>query len=297
MYSVTNAQETVFMLFKSDTKTADEQFDKGNYYEALRSYQKVLNKNSNANEVKLKLARCYYLLKKYNESVETLHTISEDVNQLPASDIFLYAEAQTSLGNYEKAIEAYRKYLIKSPGDDHALKKIWRLKNIKFLYEDSLMYAVRPVPFNSVYSEMCPFVNNNQLIFVSNRKGVQPVRKVDATSNSYFYKMFSTSLLADTILYSGTYQYSKPISFGREISSSFHDGPTSFYNNGKSIVFSSTSKNINTSGERTIQLFFAEYIIPPFFKNQSRRFIYSKQGSYGKELCSGQKWFRLPLHF
>lgn len=250
-------QETVFTLMRSDLKMADQRFQKKNFNAALALYENVARKKP-SRDVTLKIGRCYYFLRRYQDAIAVYDEHQKSGNNLTAIDKFYYAEAQAGLKNYKEAIDSYRRYLAQVPDDELALKKVWQLSNIRYLYEDSLHYAVRPVPLNSEYGDLAAVPSGKGLVFMSNRKEVQVVSKIDAVSNAPFYRIYYSSVHKDTAAQSnGTRQYGKPVIFSKELSARFHAGPVAFYDRSRKMVFVATGNNTGANGERTLQLYFA----------------------------------------
>ena len=250
-------QETVFALLKSELKLADTYFESEDYYHALKLYRHVAKKNP-SRELDLKIARSHVLLKQYQEAISVYekHAIN---NTLPAMDIYYYAEAQSGISNYAQALKSYQNYLAKVPDDQHVIKKIWRLKNIQYLFEDSMHYAVRSVAFNTVYGELCAVPFRNGVVFMSNRKEVQPIEKMDASRNTPFYKVYFSVAKRDSVN-AGKLNYEQPAIFNREFSSKYHAGPLAFYDDTRKMVFASTTDETGNDGGRSLQLYFAENI-------------------------------------
>lgn len=246
-------QETIFMLLKSDSQLANESFEKGNFPAALHLYLQIVRKKQFPGDTYLNIARCYYFLKQYEPAV----TAYEKHEKLALNDIYNYAEAQAGLGNYEKAIEYYKKYLTVSPDDDLIIKKIWRLNNIRFLYEDSLHYAVRPISINTRNGEFGAVPYKNGVVFMSNRNGVQVVDQINAAVNAPFYHIYYAEALKDTVLEKESLQYGKPANFSNVFNAKYHVGPIAFYQQAHKMVFTTTATEAGKNGERTLQLFFA----------------------------------------
>ena len=85
----------------------------------------------------LKIARSHHFLKQYHDAIAAYEKYGR-TNSLSIPDLYYYAEAQSGILNYEKALESYQAYLGRVPDDQLIMKKIWRLNNLQFLYEDSL---------------------------------------------------------------------------------------------------------------------------------------------------------------
>ncbi|HYF68908.1 MAG TPA: hypothetical protein VD884_12280 [Ohtaekwangia sp.] len=250
------SQQTVFTLFKNDVKLADQYMAEKNFQQALKLYKRASKKGTTEKSTDLKMARCYYFIKAYKEAVAMYAKYGEN---LPASDLYNVAEALCGMKEYQTAIDYYSAFLKQKPDDDLVLKKIWRLDNVQFLYEDSLHYAVMPISINSESSDLCAVPFQDGIVFMSNRKQFQIVDKIDATSNKPFYSLYQATRIQDTTT-NGAFVLGKIIPFSKEINSRLHTGPVSFYNNGKKVVFALTSNESNARKERTSQLYFAEIV-------------------------------------
>ncbi len=253
--STGKGQETIFELWKSELKLADSYFENRDYHNALELYRHVIKKKPNR-DVELKMARTYHLLKQYDKAV-LFYEKHANTNTLPVKDLYYYAEAQSGISEYGRALETYQKYYSRVPNDPTIMKKIWRLSNISYLFEDSTHFNVRPVDFNTTDGEFCAVPFRNGVVFISNRKEVQPIEKLDASSHAPFYKVYFSKAKRDSV-HANKVSYETPFVFNRDISSGFHAGPLAFYDDTRKMVFSSTADQTGAGGGRRLQLFFAE---------------------------------------
>jgi len=255
-FSPAKSQETVFGLFKKEVRLADENFKDQNYQTALSLYYNLYKKDSSSTSLPLKIGRCHYFLKEYRKAFSIYERNINTNPDLANEDKFYYAESLTATGNYDKAIEAYREILKGKSDQPLILQKIWRLNNIQYLYEDSLHYAIRPVPLNTTDGELCPVPFQNGLIFISNRKEVQTVEKLDA-SHKPFYKTYFSVAVPDTAR-QGLLRYKRPALFRKDFYSNLHAGPLTFYQKQTKLIFASAVNKSGEDGKKTLQLFFAE---------------------------------------
>jgi hypothetical protein len=246
-------QETMFAVLKPDLKLANEYFESKNYHQALNLFYDIAARDAQA-DIYLKIARCHYFLKQYPQTVSAYDRYIGIQGALPGKENYLHAEALAACGNYQQAVEFYKRHLLVVPGDQTTERKIWRLTNIQYLYEDSLHFAVRPVAFNTTYAELCPVMFRKGLMFMSNRKEVNMIEKIDGSINASFYRVYYSSSLDDS---SGIVQFDKPF-LSKGIKSRFHAGPLSFYQKGSRLVFASNANNSSDKGTRALALYFAE---------------------------------------
>jgi hypothetical protein len=255
---VGNGQETVFGIFKKDGKLADEYFKERRFNEALELYKSQTTGRHPAQDVHLKIARCYYFLKNYPKAIASYRLFQNQSGKLPEKDFFYLAEAQLTTRHDTEAIQAYQDYLKSSPEDAIVMQKIWRLNNKSYLFEDSVHFAVRPLDLNTVAGEFCARPYKNGLIFLSNRKEIEVVKKVDASSNQPFYRMYYAPFKPDTSDLEKTVTFSRSKLISKELGVPYHIGPVDIYGDGKKMIFASTSDTNGPDGQKTLQLFFAE---------------------------------------
>jgi hypothetical protein len=197
------------------------------------------------------LGRCFYFLRDYTQATQHFQQIK---GPLPATDTYYLAESLAARNDYSRAVDVYNRYLsIDGSHQELILKKIWQLKNARFLFEDSIHFAVRPVSVNSGDSEICPTPYENGIVFLSNRTEVKIVNDVDGTSGASFYRWYYSGTSADSL---EMLQFNKPALFNPEFTPKFHAGPVAFYDHDNKAVFAATSTSPGVGGERTLQLYF-----------------------------------------
>lgn len=250
-------QDNVLSVLKSDLQLGDTYFKHKEFHSALRLYTNVERKEPLSKEINLKIGRCNYFLKQYSSAISAFDKHMKAGHALSLTDLYYYAEANAGIANYDKAIAYYEQYLTKVPDDPLVTKKIWQLKNKRFLYEDSLHFSVRPLAVNTDYGELCAVPYRDGLVFMSNRKKSQSIEKKDASLNTPFYKIYFSQIFPDSSG-SGLLQYSKPTIFNMKFNSKFHIGPVTFYDLERKMAFVSTGTESGEEGQKTLQLFFAE---------------------------------------
>ncbi len=252
-----SSQSTVFALFQSDQKLADKYYEERDFQSSLKLYSSSIDKRKSNKNIYLRIAQCQYSMKEYKKAMEAYDSYSKD-GDLPIADLLNYAEASAATLNYKKATEYYKKYLRKEPSNEVVIKKIWRLDNKQYLYEDSAHYALRPVMLNTSNGELCAVPYKNGVVFMSNREALKIVRNVSASVSRAFYELYYSETKQDSIATSSTpFQFDKAFAFGKALDSKFNTGPIAFYDKEKKAVFISSSSAKNDEGKRTLGLYFA----------------------------------------
>ncbi len=115
---------TGFLETSQDTvKKGNEHFTNKRYQSAIEDYRKVQVKNPDAPEVLYNLGTALYKTDAFQESARDLDTVAAQKEldpQLKAQALYNYGNAQYRLGNFEKAIDAYKKVLALDPKDQDA---------------------------------------------------------------------------------------------------------------------------------------------------------------------------------
>lgn len=250
-----HAQETVFSIFKTNAEKADAYFGQKNYRKAIDLYKATLKKESN-DEVYLQVARSYYYLNRPFEAVQWYKQAAEKEQALPLPDMYIYAEMLSATKQYDQAIEWYSHYQKKNPSDPITIKKIWRLRNREFLYEDSIHYTVKLLDINTPAGEFGAVPYEDGLIFTSNR----PRKGLSYTtdeSNELFFRVYFSKLVTDTLTGVPVTRYSKPVPFCRELNAKFHEGPIALYDRDKMLYTSTGTPSQKGKSKKTLQLHFA----------------------------------------
>ena len=118
-----------FVLFTGFLETSQGTVKKGNehfqnkrYQSALDAYRKVQVKNPDTPEVLYDLGTALYKVDSFQESAKDLETAAAKSKdpQLMARTLYNFGNAQYRLGNFDKAIESYKKALTLDPTDKDA---------------------------------------------------------------------------------------------------------------------------------------------------------------------------------
>jgi len=293
------AQESVFTGLKSETKKAEEYYNNHAFEKAIPIYQHLLLKDPGNIELMLKLANCSFLTNNMQNAVSWFNEIEKHNGQFTAEDELRFASALHATGSYDEAIIRLTNYLKQFPDDIEISKKVWQLQNIHFLQEDSLYYQIRRLNINSPNDDIGPAYFGNSLIFVSNRKKVSMINRMDAGDNKPYFTWYSSELVDNDNNFVTPSVHSKL--FAKEIKSKYHKGGIAFSKDEKTMVYALVVGN-KSNEQITSKLFFAEQegkkwhektsfpfnnssysISHPFLSDNGKRIYFSSDmsGGYG----------------
>lgn len=250
-----NAQNSVASLFASDYSIADKYYQDRDYKNALRLYVACARKKQASSSIYLRIARCYYHLKEYKKAIENYET-SLEAGDLPKADLLNYAEANAAILNYKTATALYKKYLQVDPDNELVVRKIWRLDNMQYLFEDSAHYALRPVPLNTTSAEMCASLYGGGLVFMSNRDTLKVIKNVNGSGVGGFYELYFAEVKQDSTSVSSKLQFEKATHFGKGLTSKYNTGPVAFFDKERQVAVIASSSTPGRDRPRTLGLYF-----------------------------------------
>ncbi len=256
------AQSTnVTTLFINDFKKGEQFYKILAYRNALELYLHYEDRHPGNRTVNERIADCYLRLGNFEQAELWFEKLANDP-LATADEYYQYGQVLSMLRKYPRAAAAYRSFSRLAPGDSRGRSKLSFLENMAYHHRDSNLYTVRSLWFNSDQSDFGARFFHNGIVFVS------------ARDRDLFIKRKSLSALNDdetplnTFFASNQFDDSKGVDdqvelfYKRDLNSIYHDGPVTFFQNGKKIAFSrNTTRGGHTvkdsKGKVNLELIFA----------------------------------------
>ena len=170
--------------------TANEQFDRGEYYDAAQTYRKVYNKLTKREdrplrgEVAWRMGECYRMLN-MSARASAAYQNSIRYNYPDSMAIFYLAQSQQAEGKYSLAIANYELFLTKVPGHRLSEDGIRGCRLAQRWKENPTRYIVKSAKlFNSRRADFCPMYvggSYDQLYFTSSTEKATGDNKSEIT--------------------------------------------------------------------------------------------------------------------
>ena len=151
-------------------------------------------------------------------------------NNPSADDVYRYAEALKSSGEYEKAQEQMKKYAEMNSNDERAKSHLSDEDYFAELREDKGRFQVTLLEGNTERSDFSPSFYGDKVVFVSARAEGVSIKRRFAWNNAPFLDLYVSSVAEDGSL-------SKATNFSEDINSAMHEGPLTFTNNNNTVYF------------------------------------------------------------
>lgn len=234
------AQKNVQTHLGNHEKRGDKLFHHFSYNQAMDAYTNALE-NKEDDRIKLKIAECYRLLNDTKNTADWYSKVIENPEVISPIHKFYYAEALSSNGEYEKAKLWYQEFCNEAKDDRRGMNKFQAVGNIHKYYMDSAAYGIEKVDVNSELADFAPAYYQNGLVFVSERNTNGLVKSVYNRREQAFLDLFYTA-------FDENGNTTKPQKFHKKVNTKFHEGPVTFYNENRNIIF--TRNNYYQGKER-----------------------------------------------
>jgi len=219
-----------------DTKKADKHYDRLEYVEAIKDYEKLVEKGKADAYVYQQLADSYYHI--YNtKKAETYYGlyIAEEPNA-NEDTYFRYAEMLKANEKYSESNQVMNDFANRYPQDNRAKEFKNNPNYLNRIRNEKTMYTVNALPtLNTEKSDFGAYERENVVYFVSARN---KSRKNYAWNDQPTLDIYMTNKVAD--------DFDEPTLISGEVNSKYHEGTIAISPDGNTIYF---TRNDYTDGD------------------------------------------------
>jgi len=208
---------------------ADSLYKYHNYRDAAFYYERAIKNAPDSARMMLHIAKAYSEINSVKESEVWYEKAIAQHATFSAEDTYNFVKDLLKLERRRDAEATLRKFLKENPDDDYAQSLLTDILRVETYFADSSLCSVAPLPvINTPAAEFAPIFYGNGLVFTTARSRSTSKKKYHL-DKSYFLSLYYAPRGADG-------QLQKPVPFGQEISSDFHNGPASFYKNDQRMI-------------------------------------------------------------
>ncbi len=232
-----NSREDKKLFFK-----ADNAFDSGNYFEALKMYKSLYAIDSTNDELNYKLGVCYFQLKKYRYESKR-HFEKTSSLSFPETNYYLGLLNHLST-NFPAAINYFHEYIKHSrDNNEHSAKEIEYL--VEKCHVAALLVANPDktikienlgATINTEYAEYAPLIpaEENFIVFTSRRKNL--IYQNTDVMGDYFEDMYVSQKNGKDWL--------QPLMLDTSVNKTYHDAGTGLSADGEKLLSYHTSPDL-----------------------------------------------------
>lgn len=216
-------------------KKADDLFNQFAYPEAAEAYKKILAKDENIPQAKIKIAEAYRFM---NMPIEAEYWY-EQVVDLPESEPihkYYYAMALKANGKFEEAKQMFLQYAQLVPADTRGLRQVEACEQANYFMTDPGIYQ----PFlaasvNSEKSDFGPAFYKDGILYAS-ESGVRNKEQIYRWTEAPFLDLMYAKQEGDNPTALG-----KPENFNSKVNSLYHEGTVTFTEDQQTMYFTRNS--------------------------------------------------------
>ncbi|MBS3738043.1 MAG: OmpA family protein [Psychroflexus sp.] len=230
-----NIIQTIFILLltiqivsaqNDDTKKADKHFNRLEFVDAIKDYEKLISKGKANAYVYKQLAVANYNISNTTESARYFKQYLKNTDDASAEDYFRYAQILLSNENYDEAKSAFKDFASKAPNDSRAKAFKSNPNFVQDLSGKEPNYDAQPMNLNSEYSDFGAYEYDTYLYFVTARNKSRRTYGWNDQPTTDIYKAENVA---------GTFKNEKMLK--GDINSKFNEGTIVFSNDGKTAYF------------------------------------------------------------
>jgi len=238
-------------------KTGDKMYDNLSYTKAIAKYEKVIEKQPDNFDVKLKLADAHRNLNNSEEAERYYAAVAAD-RGLEGSDNVRYAQVLMKNNKHGLAEKVLQDYLAINPDDKLAADLLASTQRVDELKEDTSAYELKPLPLDFLVSMFGPAHYGNGIVFAAETEITSAASTNPWTGYSYLDLYYMEK---DAKGY-----WDVPVAFDETLNGRFHDGPATFNKEQDMIIYTrSAMRNqkkqlVNEDRENQFYLYSSEKV-------------------------------------
>lgn len=258
-----NIIQTIFILTiafqfayaqNDDTKKADKHFNRLEYIDAIKDYEKLVSKGKADAYVYRQLAISSYNVSNTDKASDYYSQYLDMTEDALADDYFRYAQLLMAKEDFKAAKEAFQEFAQKAPNDSRAKAFKANPNFMNDLQNMEANYKAKALELNSEYSDFGGYENDNYLYFVSSR---------NESRKSYGWNKQPTADIYKAENVAGTFKNEKLLP--GDINSKFNEGTMAITNDGQTIYFTRNDYldgdyEINSEGISQLRIYRAKMV-------------------------------------
>lgn len=243
---------------KGKLEKANKQYERLAYKDAIKTYERIVEKGYKSAEIVQKLGNAYYFNGEFDQANKWYGELFA-LNANPEPEYYYrYAQTLKSEGQYDKANEMLTLFAQKNSTDSRATLFNADKDYLQDIKQNSGRYTIETVGINSRYSDYGASFYGDKIVFASSRDMPGTVRRRAKWTNQSFTNLYVSETKADGSL-------SKPKTFKKPVNSKFHESTPVFTKDGKTMYFTRNNYNKGKKGKdgeevTLLKIYKAEFI-------------------------------------
>ena len=227
-------------------KQATKSFNRKAYFDAIKIYERMVEKGYINTLILSNLADSYYFNSRFVEANQWYTLLFEveyekkNLTELPSEYYYRYAQTLKSVGDYKKSQRLMEEFIEKEQEDSRTALYLANPYFLAYIENHSNRYDIQAFDFNSMHSDYGGTIVDQQFVFTSTRITKRKSRrKRNAWTNEGDSKLYAARI--------NQLGFEEPVLFAPELSSKVNDATAVFTQDGQTMYF--TRNNSNARGK------------------------------------------------
>ncbi|WP_433815219.1 OmpA family protein [Flavobacterium johnsoniae] len=222
-------------------KNADKKYDSYAYADAIKAYEKLVEKGVREERIFQRLGNSYYFIGELKDALKYYQELFSINENQEADYLYKYAQCLKSEGNYAKADEILEKFSQKAPSDKRAVLFLKNRNYLEDIKSNSGRFDIADAGINSKDSDYGSTILDNKLVFTSARDTGSIIKKNFKWTNKAISTLYAVDLNPDGSI-------GKPMLFHKQnLQVNFNQSTPVFTKDGKTMYF---TRNNSVDGKR-----------------------------------------------
>lgn len=223
------------------TKNADKKYDNYAYADAIKAYERLVEKGVRDEKVFQRLGNSYYLIGELQEALKYYQELFFLNENQEAEYLYKYAQCLKSEGNYAQSDEILEKLIQKAPSDKRGILFANNKNYLEDIKANSNRFDIADAGINSKDSDYGSTILDNKLIFTSARDTGSIIKKNFKWTNKAISTLYAVELNPDGSI-------GNPMLFHKEnLKVNFNQSTPVFTKDGRTMYF---TRNNSVDGKR-----------------------------------------------
>ncbi|HSD08658.1 OmpA family protein [Flavobacterium sp.] len=217
---------------KGKIASADKKYDKYAYIDAIKTYERVVQKGYESPEIYEKIGNSYFFNSQLDEAGKWYGKLFALDTELDPEYYYRYAYCLRSMGQNDRANDILKIYNEKTGNKGKGAYYAKEVNYLDKIKENSGRYKIKDAGINTQYTDYgSSFYNDNKLVFTTARDTGSLGQRRHSWTNQYFTNLYEAPLSTDSLT------PGKPTKFSRKVKSKFHESSAIFSKDGKTMYF------------------------------------------------------------
>ena len=209
---------------------ADKEYDGYAYIDAIKTYERILEKGYKSDDLLQKLANSYYFNGDLEKSAKWYGELFVLNNEIAPEYYYRYAQSLKAIKEYDKAAVMIVKFNQKNGNDLRAKLAAEQKDYLAVIKKNSGRYTIENAGVNSKYSDYGTSFYGNKIVFTSARDTVGFGTKIDSWTGEGFTNLYEANKESNGKLSSVEH-------LSKKLNSKFHEATPVFTKDGKTVYF------------------------------------------------------------